>query len=146
VSGAAALVGSYGLELSINDNSPVYLVDESPLAESHYRARFYFDPSGMGMANANAHTMFYAYRPNGVGLFNIILYYKDGFQVRVGVVDDAGTTWKYNSYTLLSDGSHYLELEWRAASGAGANDGVMNFWVDGEQKGNLTIWTQTPAG
>jgi thermitase len=138
VSAGAKLVGSQGLELRIDDNAPVYLVDNAPVAEAHYRARFYFDPNAIAMVNGNAHTIFYGYRPNGVGLFQVTLYYNNGYQVRVGAVDDAGTTWKYNTYTLLSDGSHYLELEWQAATGAGANDGIMKFWVDGVQKGNLT--------
>jgi hypothetical protein len=137
VNAAAKLVGSNGLQLRIDDNSAVYLVENSPVAEAHYRARFYLDPNSIPMVNGNAHTIFYGYRPNGVGLFQVTLYYNNGYQVRVGVVDDAATTWKYNTYTLLSDGPHYLELEWQAATGVGMNDGIMKFWVDGVPKGNI---------
>ena len=58
VSPTAALAGSgNGLEVDIQDNTPMYLVDESPEAESRYRVRFYFDPNGITMANGDYHNM-----------------------------------------------------------------------------------------
>jgi hypothetical protein len=39
---------------------------------------------------------------------------------------------------ILSDASHYLEVEWRAATASGANDGYLTLWIDGTQQANLS--------
>jgi hypothetical protein len=31
-----------------------------------------------------------------------------------------------------------MELDWRAATAAGANDGGLTLWLDGQQRANLT--------
>ena len=137
VSPAGALVGSNGLVVSIDSTTATYVVDNSPNAEARYRARFHFDPNTITMANGDVHAIFYGYNSANLGLFQISLYYNNGYFVRVGVVDN-GTTWRYSPYVLISDAPHYLEIDWRAATGVGANDGLLNFWVDGVQRGNLT--------
>ncbi len=55
VTAAAAILGSRGI--SIPGTFPAYLVDGSPAADSHYRARFNFDPSGLIMADGNVLTL-----------------------------------------------------------------------------------------
>src|SRR6266545_3724226 len=55
VNAAAALSGKNGLQGVINDNNSIYVVDEHPSAESSYRARFYFDPNSIKMANEDTH-------------------------------------------------------------------------------------------
>ncbi|NJN98415.1 MAG: hypothetical protein HC875_32150, partial [Anaerolineales bacterium] len=45
LSTAAALVGTRGLQALLDDNTSIYVTDDSPSAESRYRARFYFDPN-----------------------------------------------------------------------------------------------------
>jgi Tfp pilus assembly ATPase PilU len=52
----AALTGNRGMQALINDNTAIYVVDESPQNELRYRARFYFDPNTISMAKNNAHT------------------------------------------------------------------------------------------
>ena len=59
VSPAAALNGSYGLQAVINDNNSIYVTDNTPNAEPRYRARFYFDPNSIVMADKDAHYIFY---------------------------------------------------------------------------------------
>jgi len=48
-SAAAALNGSYGLQMLVDDDTALYVLDRSPMAETHYRARFYVDPNSMAM-------------------------------------------------------------------------------------------------
>jgi hypothetical protein len=38
----------------------------------------------------------------------------------------------------VSDAPHYLEIAWQAASAAGANDGVLAFWLDDTQQDSYT--------
>jgi hypothetical protein len=33
---------------------------------------------------------------------------------------------------------HSIELDWRAATGAGANNGGLTLWIDGSQKADIT--------
>jgi len=55
VTAQAALKGNFGLQALINDNTSLYVTDDSPTAEKRYRARFYFDPNGITMASGDNH-------------------------------------------------------------------------------------------
>jgi hypothetical protein len=59
------------------------------------------------------------------------------YQVQAQVVND-GSTWSSSPWVTLTDGPHSLEIDWKASSAAGANNGVLTFWVDGVQKGSFT--------
>jgi hypothetical protein len=61
VTGAAALAGSLGLQVTITNTTARYLTDNLPSAELRYRARFYFDSNSIAMTNGNAHYVFYGY-------------------------------------------------------------------------------------
>ena len=60
-----------------------------------------------------------------------------GYEVRALLVNDA-KGWISTSWILLSDAPHALELDWRAATAAGANNGGLTFWIDGVQQADLT--------
>src|SRR5262249_27387827 len=59
------------------------------------------------------------------------------YQLRTGVLNDSGTP-VYGSYTDISDAAHMVELDWRAASAAGANNGSVTLWIDEVQKGTMS--------
>jgi hypothetical protein len=48
-----------------------------------------------------------------------------------------GTTWTASSWIAISAVSQVVELNWRAASGGGANDDGLTFWIDGNQVADL---------
>jgi hypothetical protein len=48
------------------------------------------------------------------------------------------TTWRYTSWFTISDAPHFIELDWRAATAAGASDGSLTLWIDGTWRANLT--------
>lgn len=54
------------------------------------------------------------------------------YQVRAGLIDN-GTSWTYTSWFTISDASHYIEWDWRAASNGG-----LTLWIDGAQQEDLT--------
>ncbi len=136
VSSTAALVGSSGLQAVINDNNNLYVTDNNPNAESSYRMRFYFDPNSISMVNGNYHTIFYAYDGAGNIVARIYFGYNQSYQLYAGALGDAGT-WVNTSWLNISDAAHYIEMEWRASTAGGANNGVLNLWVDGVLKGAL---------
>jgi len=131
-------VGSYGMRAVLDDNVSIYVTDWSPFDETRYRGRFYFDPNTITMAANNAHYLFYALnRDNVVAARLELRYYNSSYQVRVGVVND-GSTWSNSAWFTITDAPHKLEIDWRASSGPGANNGGITFWVDDVQRGNFT--------
>jgi hypothetical protein len=141
VSAGAALAGSSnGLQALINDVNSIYVTDETPNGERRYRARFYFDPNSISMASGDAHYIFYG--ASGPSTFTTVLrvafrFSSGSYQVRASLLDD-GTTWTDSSWSTISDAPHAIEIDWRAATAAGANDGGLTLWIDGAQKANLT--------
>jgi hypothetical protein len=134
----AAIVGSKGMQAYINDNTALYVTDNNPFSETHYRARFYFDPNSVTMATNDVFTLFDASNRSGTQLMSVEFGRTAAdFQVRAGLRNDAGTM-SYLAYTYLMDGPHAFEIEWKAATASGANDGYLTLWMDGAQLGSLT--------
>lgn len=137
VSAAAALVGSYGLQAIIDDNVAIYLTDDTPNAEPRYRVRFYFDPNSISMANGNTHDIFYGYSGTSAIVLRVqFRISKSNYQLRAALVND-GTTWTNTNWIAISDSPHAIELNWQAATSAGANNGGLALWLDGLQRSNL---------
>ena len=144
VSPAAALVGANGLQAVINYNTSLYLTDDSPAAEAHYRVRFYFDPNSIAMASGDNHYLFYGY----TGTSQVILrvqfrFYTGNYQLRVALIND-GATWRNSSWFTISDTAHFIELDWQAATTVAANNGYLVLWIDDVQKARLCL-QRSPA-
>jgi hypothetical protein len=137
VSAAAALVGSHGMQAVIDDNIAIYCIDDTPNAEPRYRARFYFDPNSIPMANGNSHYILYGYTGATIVVTRVELRRSSGtYQIRAGIVND-GSTWKNTSSYIITDAPHFIEIDWKASSASGANNGYLTLWIDGMQKQNL---------
>ncbi|MEA3439509.1 MAG: RHS repeat-associated core domain-containing protein, partial [Chloroflexota bacterium] len=63
-------------------------------------------------------------------------YSSGNYQIRVQVRKDF--LFANTSYYTISDGEHYIEFDWEAASSPGANDGELTLYIDGDQKEQLT--------
>jgi pectate lyase len=138
VSAAAALAGSRGLHAVLDDNNMVYVRDDSPNAEPRYRARFYFDPNSITMASGNAHFIFKGFAGKSREVLQMDFRQSSGaYQLRAGLLND-GSAWTYTTWLNISDASHFIEFDWRASTGAGANNGGLTVWIDGAQQADLT--------
>ena len=138
VTTTAALVGSQGLRAVINNTTAIYVTDDTPNAESRYRARFYFDPNSITMSNGNTHTIFYGYQGTSTQILQVEFRRSSGvYQVRASVRNNK-STWSSSNWFTINDAPHFLEMDWRAATAAGANNGSLTFWIDGAQQANLT--------
>jgi hypothetical protein len=62
---------------------------------------------------------------------------RGAYQVNVGLRLDSGS-WNNSAWQTISDASHYIEIDWQAATSAGANDGYASLWVDGVLKTTLS--------
>ncbi|MGE5378576.1 MAG: hypothetical protein ACM3XO_26250 [Bacteroidota bacterium] len=138
VSSAAALKGSRGMQALLDDNNVMYVRDDSPSAEPRYRVRFYFDPNSISMVSGDSQYIFNGFAGTSTAVIRgAFRYYSGAYQVNFGLLNDSGT-WQDIPWQAISDAPHVLEIDWIGATGAGANNGGLTFWIDGTQKGLLT--------
>jgi len=140
-SAASALVGTQGMQALIDDNNTIYVTDDSPNAETRYRARFYFDPNSIPMLSGEAHFIFKGFLGTSTSTeaFRVEFHQSSGaYQIRAALMLDDGTTWVNTNWFTISDAAHFIELDWRASSGVGANNGGLTLWIDGAQQADLT--------
>ncbi|HEX6919474.1 MAG TPA: hypothetical protein VF314_04520, partial [Actinomycetes bacterium] len=60
-----------------------------------------------------------------------------GYQVRADIATD-GKSVSGTSWFTITNATHSFEIDWRASTAAGANNGGLTFWIDGVQKADLT--------
>jgi hypothetical protein len=138
VNASAALVGNQGMRAVINNTTSIYVTDDRPNSEPRYRVRFYFDPNSISMSNGNAHFIFYGYTGTSTDVLRIEFRRSSGlYQVQAALRNDK-SSWSTSNWITISDAPHSVELDWRASTGAGANNGSLTFWIDGTQQANLT--------
>jgi hypothetical protein len=90
------------------------------------------------MTSGNAHYLFYALDRNNTFLLRVkFRYYASQYQLRAEAVNDSNG-WSQTAWAAVSDAPHFVEIAWQAASTAGANHGVLTFWVDDSQQGSFT--------
>jgi hypothetical protein len=138
VSAAAALVGAQGMQALINDNISIYVTDDRPTSEPRYRVRFYFDPNTVVMAKNNAHFIFNGFNAAGTAVVRVEFHILSGqYQIRANVLNDS-TSFTSTAWFTISDAPHPIELDWRASTAVGADNGGVTLWIDGVQMANLT--------
>ena len=136
-SSASALVGAQGMQALIDDNNLIYVTDDLPNAETRYRARFYFDPNSITMANKDAHYLLYGYNGTSTIVLRVELRrFSGAYQLRVALRNDSNS-WTSSSWFPITDASHFIEIDWRASTASGANNGGLTLWIDGTQRANL---------
>lgn len=136
VSPSAALAGTQGIQVLINDTTSMYVTDERPSSEPRYRARFYFDPNSLMMTDGDSHPVMTGY--DALAVFHVDLRLSGGnYQLRLRQYNDADVLQSTN-WATISDAPHVIEIEWWAANGIGANNGGVTLWIDGVQKSGVT--------
>ena len=130
VTTSAALKGTKGMQVVVDDANLIYATDDTPTAETRCRAgALHFDPNSITFASLGF-AMIAGYSGTTPVMRVDLLYSSGSYKVRARILKDDGT-WLYGSYTNISDAPHYLELDWKAATAPGANNGSVAFWVDG---------------
>jgi hypothetical protein len=134
----ARVLGTFGLQAVIDDNNAIYVTDSSPNAEARYRLRFYFDPNSIRMGNNDGHYIFYGYSGTSTFVLRIEFRFSKGtYQLQVSLRNDS-SSWTTSSWFTISDAAHAIEMDWRAATANGANNGGLTFWIDGIQRANIS--------
>jgi len=138
VTSAAALADTRGMQALLDDNTAIFVTDDTPNAEARYRARFYFDPNSVSMSSGAAHFLFRGFLGSSTQVVRVEFRFSSGnYQIRAALTND-GSTWTNTNWFTISDDSHAIEFDWQAATGAGANNGSLTLWIDGIQQASLT--------
>jgi hypothetical protein len=126
------------MQAVIDDTVGIFVTSDHPNAEPRYRARFYFDPNSITMASGTAHFIFNGFVDTSTAVLRVEFRYSSGaYQIRSSLIND-GSTWSNTNWFTISDAPHFIELDWRAATGTGANNGGLTLWIDGAQQADLT--------
>ena len=121
----------------LDDHRSIYVVDDTPAAETAYQVRFYLDPNGLSMIGSNPHVLLLALDASGSDVFRAELRsHRGDYQVRAVVLRDHGQV--ATPWTTLTDAPLFLEIGWRAASSMAIHDGALRWWIDGDLKGKKT--------
>jgi len=126
------------MEIFLEGNNPTYVADWAPFEEARYRARFYFDPNSIRVTTGDSMHLLHGMNFVGTVVARLELRASgESYQVRAGLIDD-GMLYTNTPWVSISDASHSLELDWRAATGRGSGNGSLSFWVDGVLHGQVT--------
>jgi hypothetical protein len=138
----AALVGGFGLQANVDDTASLFVQDNTPSDEPRYRARFYFDPNGFDPGEARGvfrTRIFIAFEENPTRrLVAIVLRRVSGqYAVMARVRQDDGSL-RDTGFVPISNAPHFIEFDWRKASGDQTLDGRFDLWIDDALVSSLT--------
>ncbi len=135
VSPAASMASTtQGLQGVVNDTAALYVEDDSPNDDSHYRASFYFDPNGFDPGEAQSHfrtRIFIAFQEAPTRRLAAVVLKRQGsvFSVmgRARLDDD---TQADTGFFTLTDAAHRIGIDLHRASGPGTGDGAFQLRID----------------
>ncbi len=143
----------------------IQVEDLTPADESRYRFRFYFDTNNWdtGIASGKFRTRMLTFvdsdgnagGPRRLGMVALrycppstagCVFNGQSYGV-VTRIWDSGTS----SYTEIgpfpvTPGVHYLEADWKRATGPGANNGSWECWIDGTSQGTIPSMANETLG
>ena len=131
-----------GLAAQVVDTNPMYVEDDTPNDEYRYRARFYFDPNGFdpgeGSGGHRTRILIGLAEDPITRLVTLVLKRDLGVYSLLGRVRRDDGTRAETPFATLSDGPHFIEIDWRRASAPGLTDGGFDLRIDGSIVGSLT--------
>jgi len=137
---AAAYVGGFGVQVAVSA-APAWVQDDTPAAEKRYRVRFYLRTNALVQAPNEELDIFTGSSGAGAPQLRLMVRTSGGVrQLRVGARRDDGTFAETpsGSEVTLVPGWRTVEVDWRAATAAGANNGALAVWVEGSPRAGLS--------
>jgi len=140
IANAAALHGNYGVNVNIVDATGLQAY-KSITKSARIRYRFYLDPNSLTMGN-NDRFGFADLIQGGGSYLQIVrtdISYTTaaGYRFLIfGKNDVSGNS--LDDYATLSDAPHYIEIYAISSTGADANDGYYEWWLDGVSQGSAS--------
>jgi len=142
VGAAAALDGTgQGLRAVVNDTNSLFVRDDTPAAETHYRARFWLDPNGFDPGEASAHQrvrVLLAHDLQDRRVVTLVLKRRTGqFSVGARVRTNSGARVD-TPFVPITDAPHAIEIDWDRAGSVETADGTFELFVDGVSVATLS--------
>jgi hypothetical protein len=143
---------SFGMQADFN-NAGVSILgasvqDDTPAAETRYRARFYFDANNVDTGQAfNKRRIIMNLAQQGTTNFRMVAIILRQLALggpytilaRTRLDDAPGTRVDFVSPDITpGSGYHWVEFDWQRATGDTTNDGRFTVWLDGVQFGQST--------
>jgi hypothetical protein len=140
----------FGLQATVDDGAGLFVQDDTPRDEGHYRARFYFDPNGFDPGEAQGRLrarVFIAFTEAPLRRTAVlVLRRQDGAYSLMGRTRLDDGTRADTGFFPITDDAHWVELDWRRASASGASDGRFDLWIDGAPVSTLAGLDNDAAG
>ena len=132
---AAKLHGNYGLACLIDDTTSIAVWDSTPTTAKRYRIRFYFDPHTITMGTNGQLGLFRAMGDGWDDTCYVMLQYTTVYTIYI--LNTTDTTYSWSSNYTITDAPHCIEMDWKASTAPGANNGFMSLWIDGVLQGTI---------
>ena len=136
--GQAAIHGSYGacVERGTNDKRK-QLIDDSPINETAFNARFNFDINNLSMTTGERFR-FMQIKMDALRPAFIVLKYDSGvYSIQLNTLLDNLTKVK-TGWVVLPNAPTTIEVEWQQSSGGSANDGFARLYLNDVLQDELT--------
>jgi hypothetical protein len=114
VTNAAALAGSFGLQALLDDNTNLFVTDETPNAEASYRASFRLDPNSITMTNGDAFDLLVLITGTGsTNIARVLLRRNSGeYQLYFLVFNNSGSM-SSSANLPITDAPQLVQFDWR---------------------------------
>jgi hypothetical protein len=143
VTTTAAMEGRRGMRVRIDDNTPIFVTDSSPLNERSYKAKFLFNPNSIQMADGDYHIIFLGQDLRNNSYLNVLQVQfrkvASGYQLRALARQDQTVvpTWGSTRWFAITDQSHEVEVEWDASQSDGMDNGQLTFSIDSIERADI---------
>ncbi len=139
VTAAGAMVGVRAMQAVIS-GAPNDVQDNTPAAETTYRARFYFNPFGTSSGAGQQHDILVALNSTNQTVFRV-QYRTSGGQSQVrAVVSRSGGTSATSWFALTNNAANVIEVSWQSGSSA-----PFRLYTAGVLRQTLTVNTSSTA-
>jgi hypothetical protein len=130
--------GDFGLVVALADTDPAYVETATPDDETRYIVRFYFDADATSLGGGAGTIVLFRALSGALAPIVSVRLQSDGAlgkELVYVVKTDGGEA--STADIAVGSGWHFLELDWAAATGAGANDGFLTTRLDGAPTAGL---------
>jgi len=123
-----------GLQGLTDDTNSLFVEDDTPHDENHYRARFYFDPNDFDPGQSQGHLrtrIFIAFEELPTRRLAAVVLKRQGtaYSLMGRCRLDDGTQADTGFFPITNE-PHVVEIEWRRSTGPSANDGRFALSID----------------
>ncbi|MEK6222963.1 MAG: hypothetical protein N2D54_12015, partial [Chloroflexota bacterium] len=133
INGASALDGTRGARVKVFNKKPKYVLTNTPVNETRYRAGLYLDINSLTMRDKNNFTLMQG-RKGTIVTFSLQVRKRLAkYQIRAIIRTDGGSNVN-TAWRTLPNKPVFVSVDRRAAASAGNKNGYIKLFINGVQK------------